>query len=186
MAAVGMALVGGVWVAWLISEGSWRTLALLCVLGILPLAFRWPVTLIFGAYMFVLPFSSVSVFAASGGVSAAKLVGILVVGTLIAVGLVEKRFVEPPASALWFIALILWAITTLAWSVSPEDSSARLPPILNVVALYLAAVCFRVSERELRIVCLLTIMGGALTATAGVISGFEAGASDVGRATLSV
>src|SRR5262245_48088824 len=96
MAAVGMALVGGVGVAWLISEGSWRTLALLCVMAVSPLALRWPVTLTFGAYVFVLPFSHVAVFGES---SVAKLPGILAIGALAAAGLVQKRFVKPPASA---------------------------------------------------------------------------------------
>jgi len=186
MAAVGAALVGGPWLAWLISQESWRDLALLCIVGVLPLALRWPVTLVFGAYVFFLPFSHVAVVADSGGVSATKLIGIVAVGTFVAVGLVEKRLVKPPASALWFIALVLWAITTLAWSVSPEESSARLPTIFSILALYLAAVCFRVSEQELRIVCLLAMIGGALAATAGVITGFEADAARVERATLHV
>lgn len=186
MAAVGAALVACPAIAWLISEGSWRTLALLCVVGVLPLALRWPVTFVFGAYVFVLPFNHVAVVADSGGVSATKLIGIVAVGAFVAAGLVAKRFVKPPASALWCIALVLWGVTTLAWSVAPEEASARLPTIFSIVALYLAAVCFRVSERELRIVCLLAMMGGALAATAGVISGFDADTPNVGRATLSV
>ena len=177
MAAVGMALVGGVWIAWLISEGSWRTLALLCVMGILPLALRWPVTLTFGAYAFVLPFSHVALFADSGGVSGARLIGIVAIGAFAAAGLVQKRLVKPPAPALWAIALVLWAITTLFWSVSPEEALISLPTILSILALYLAAVCFRVSERELRIVCLLAMIGGLLAVMAGVLSGFEADAS---------
>jgi O-antigen ligase len=183
--AVGAAVVGGPWVAWLISQESWREVALLCAAAVMPLAFRWPITLIFGAYVFVLPFSHVAVVADSGGVSMTRLIGIVAICAFVAVGLVEKRLVRPPASALWLIALVLWAITTLAWSVSPEESWGRLPTVVSLVALYLAAVCFRVSERELRIVCLLAMIGGALAATAGVISGF-ADAPDAARASLSV
>src|SRR5262245_15620539 len=118
--------------------------------------------------------------------SAAKLPGIVAIGALAAAGLVQKRFVKPPASALWLIALVLWTITTLAWSVSPEDALARLPTILSILALYLVAVCFRVSERELRTVCLLAMIGGTLAATARILSGFEMDAPDAARAQMTV
>jgi O-antigen ligase len=75
---------------------------------------------------------------------------------------------------------------TLAWAVNLEMAQGRLVTVVSLVAMYLAAVSFRVSETELRTVCILTMLGGALAATAGVILGFEADAPRAVRGTLAV
>ena len=137
------ALLSAPLAGWLIANAYWTSIALLGVAWLLPLALRWPV-FIFGAYAFSLPFSYVAVIADSGGVSIAKVLGLATVAILLTVGVVERRFVKPPVAALWFIVLVVWSLLSISWSVAPGDSSARMPTILSILALYLVAVSFRV------------------------------------------
>ncbi|HJZ72627.1 MAG TPA: O-antigen ligase family protein [Vicinamibacterales bacterium] len=186
MALLAVAVAAAPAVAWLISEEYWRTLALLSLVGLLPFARRWPVTLVFGAYIFLIPFTSVAVVADSGGMTITKLIGVMAAGILLAVGLVERRLVAPPRAALWVFLLVLWAMVSLAWSVALESSVTRVPTALSLLSLYLVAVSFRVSERELRVVCLLAMVGGVMAATAGIILGFDADPGLRARGTLRV
>jgi O-antigen ligase len=173
-------------IVWAITEESWRLLTLVLLAALSPIALRWPVTVAFGAYAFVLPFDSVGVVADTGGATVTRLVGIVTAGVLLAAGVVQQRMVRPPVAALWVGLLFLWGIMTLAWAVNLELAQGRLVTVVSLVAMYLAAVSFRVSEEDLRTVCVLTMLGGALAATAGVILGFEADGPRVARGTLAV
>ena len=173
-------------IVWAITEESWRLLTLIVLATLSPIALRWPVTMAFGAYAFVLPFDSVAMVADTGGATITRLVGVMAAGVLLAAGVVQQRLVRPPLAALWVGLLFLWALASLAWVVDLEVAQARVPTALSLLAMYLAAVSFRVSEKELTTVCVLTMIGGTLAATAGVILGFEADAPRAARGTLAI
>jgi O-antigen ligase len=173
-------------VAWTISEEAWRLLVLVALAALSPIALRWPISVAFGAYAFVLPFDTVSVIANTGGATASRLVGILAAAVLLAVGVVEGRLARPPRVALWVALLFGWGLLTMAWAVSADEAQKKLMSHISLVAMYFVAVSFRVTGKELRTVCVLTMLGGALAAVAGVISGFEADAPRATRATLSL
>jgi O-Antigen ligase len=177
--AVGAALGGGTLVAWAIHTESWRVLALIPVIALSPILLRWPITVAFGAFAFLIPFEGVAIVADMGGATLTKLIGVVAVGVLLAAGIVERRFGRPPIVALWVVLLFFWAVITLAWALNLELALGRMPTFANLLAMYLVAVSFRVSEKELTAVCILTMVGGALAAGAGVVFGFAA--DDTGR-----
>jgi O-antigen ligase len=173
-------------IVWTITEESWRLLTLVLLAALSPIALRWPVTVAFGAYAFVLPFDSVAVVADTGGATITRLTGIVAAGVLLAAGVVQHRLIRPPLAALWVGLLFLWALVTFAWAVNLQLAQARLTTAVSLAAMYLAAVSFRVSEKELRTVCVLTMLGGVLASTAGVVLGFEADTPHAVRGTLAV
>jgi O-antigen ligase len=186
---VGIALAAGAGlgplIVWAITEEAWRLLVLLLVIVVIPIALRWPIAA-FGAYAFVVPFDSVAVVADTGGATITRLVGMLAAVVLLAAGVVQKRFIRPPLAALWIGVLFFWALVTLVWAVDFTLAQARLATAVSLISLYLVAVSFRVSENELKIVCVLTMLGGVLAATAGVLLGFEAEAPRAIRGTVAL
>jgi O-antigen ligase len=175
----------GPFVAWTIAEESWRLLALIILAGLIPLALRWPIVTGFGAYAFIVPFDAVSGLA-GGASTITKLLGMAAVVLMLTVGVVRNRIVRPPLAALWVALLIGWGAMTLVWAVNLDLAEGRVPTAVSLVAMYFVAVSFRVSATELKGVCLLAMLGGALAATAGVLLGFEATAGPAARGTLTV
>jgi O-Antigen ligase len=180
------ALVVGPLIAWAIATESWRLLVVVVLAALSPLVLRWPITVAFGAYAFLVPFDSVAVVAGAGGATATRLLGMVAAGVLLAVGVVERRLVRPPAVAVWVVLLFICAILTLAWAVNEDLSRARLVTVASLVAMYLAAVTIQVSQKELATVCVLTMIAGVLASAAGVISGFEADAEREVRGSMTV
>jgi O-antigen ligase len=172
-------------IAWTIAEEEWRWLAALLLATAIPIALRWPIMAL-GAYAFVLPFDSVAIVADTGGSTVTRFVGIVAAGVLLAAGVMERRLVRPPLAALWVVLLFLWIIVTFGWALQLELARAWLSTAVSLVAMYLVAVSFRASKKELIIVGVFTMLGGALAATAGVILGFEANVVAKGRGTLAV
>jgi O-antigen ligase len=147
---------------------------------------RWPVAAGFGAYAFLVPFDSVALVADSGGSTLTRLFGIVAAGALLLSGIVQRRLVRPPRAAVAVALFIVWGVITLTWAVDFDLAQARVQTAVSLLAMYLVAVCFDVSRRELTTVCLLTILGGVIAAAAGVIFGFEEDTQQAVRGTLAV
>jgi O-antigen ligase len=167
-----------------LAEGNWSILVLVGLIALVPLVLRWPVVTTFGLYAFLVPFDGVA--GVGGGATLTRLVGMMTGVVLATVGLVERRLCRPPAAALWWGLLVLWAIIGAAWAVDPSVVIARLPTPLSLYFLYLAAVSFRVSRREFSWVCVLMVLGGVVAASLGYIFGFEEAEGKAGRGTLTV
>ena len=95
---------------------------------------------------------------------------------LLAAGLVERRLGRPPLAALWWSLFMVWAALTTAWAINPDAAFRRLPSALSLFFLYLVAVSFKPSRKELYWVCVLTVLGGVMAAGAGYLFGLEADA----------
>ena len=198
-AMIGLVLATGLGMASLIGwalvralgEGRWTLvavlpLALLVLVGLVPVLLRWPVISTFGVYAFLVPLDSVAVMA-EGGATITKLVGMLAAAVLLGAGLVERRLIQPPAAALWWCLLALWAVMSAAWAVDSDIVFGRLPTMLSLVALYLVAVSFRVSTKELSWICVMMVLGGAMAAGTGYFLGFDeeaTGGAARGRLTI--
>jgi O-antigen ligase len=98
----------------------------------------------------------------------------------------QRRLVLPPRVALSVGLLIFWGVLSLAWALDFDLARARLQTAISLLAMYLVAVSFDVSKRELTAVCLLNILGGVIAAAAGVIFGFEEDGQRAVRGTLAV
>lgn len=169
----------GMMFAWALTGEQWIILAGTVLMGFVPAFVRWPVVSTFGLYVALVPvFDSVPYVI--GGASIVKPVGMLAAAMLTAAGLIERRFGRPPAAALWWGVLIVWCILTATWAVDPPSVFARLPTAVSLFVLYLVAVSFKPSERELYAVCCLAVIGGAVAAAVGYFYGLEAPAGAAG------
>jgi O-antigen ligase len=178
-------LVLTVFTGWATAEENWRLLVLLCLSTLTPVFIRWPV-LGFGAYAFLLPFDTVSVISDTGGATVTKLVGMVAVATLLLVGITKRRLVTPPTVALFPCLLVLWAFLSIAWAVDISLTRALIQTIFSLLIMYLVAVSYPVSQEELTLVCVLTVLGGVVASSVGIIFGFEADAGHAVRGTLAI
>jgi O-antigen ligase len=192
VAAVGIAILTG-WALVRADERPtqlrmvWPLVALVAAILVPPVV-RWPVITTFGLYALFVPFESVAVIADSGGATIPKLVGIPAGAVLLGAGLIERRLVRPPKAALCWGLLVLLAGLSLGWAIDAEISYKRLPSLLSLFGLYLAAISLRVTKKELTWICILTVLGGAMAAGTGYFLGFDENADGMraarGRLTL--
>jgi O-antigen ligase len=174
---VAIAALGfGPMILWALVYEQWLILGGLIMVALLPAIVRWPVVSTFGLYALVAA-SLDALPLLPGGTSLSKPIGVLAGGALFAAGLVERRLGSPPRAALWWGSLILWGMLSAAWAIDPEVLFERLPTVLSLFLLYLVAVCFRPSRRELYAVCALTVLGGMLAATLAYTLGLDQMAS---------
>jgi O-antigen ligase len=167
-----------------VADEDWTLLFLVGLVCVVPLVLRWPVVTTFGLYAFMVPFDAVA--GIGGGVTLTRLLGMMTGVVLAAVGLVERRLCRPPAAALWWGLLVLWAIVSVAWALDPEVAIGRLPTVLRVYLLYLVVVSFKVSRQEFSWVCVLMVLGGVVAASVGYVFGFEETDGAAVRGTLTV
>jgi O-antigen ligase len=71
------------------------------------------------------------------------------------------------------------------WAADQAASMSRLPTVLTLFAVYIVTVSFRISDRELSWILLLTIVGGVLAA-AMALKAFANHVTVGGRATLAI
>ncbi len=168
---VSLATIGGaVIVAVTIVQRSVLVLAGLVLLGLVIVA---PVEASLGAFAVVVPFEGVSELGQSG-VTLGRVAGVLAGLVLLVHGFLARRLRRPPRAALWWGLLVLWCIATLLWATDSDASLARLETVVSLFALYLVAGSYRMSDREVRRVLMLAIVGGVAAALV-VIYGYGAG-----------
>jgi hypothetical protein len=152
---VAIAALGiGPLVGWAVAEEQWSLVVLVALAGLSPILLRWPVVVAFGAYAFLVPFDSVAGIG-FGGATLTRLLAAVAIGVLVATGVTQRRFAQPPLAAVCLGVFFLWAILSIAWAVSLDLARERLPTALSLFALYLVTTSYRVSDRELRAVCAL-------------------------------
>ncbi len=148
-------------------------LVALVMVALVPILVRWPVVPTFGVYALlacsfdVIPFLEES--------SLTKPAGVLAGAVLAASGLMERRLGRPPLAALWFGLFMVWAALSAAWALDPEAVFGRLKLALSLFFLYLVAVSFRPTRKELYWVCALTVVGGVMAAGVAYLLGLEEG-----------
>ncbi len=171
--AVGVLVAGGaIVVGTLVGQEDWAYLAALAGLIV---ACVWPIEIALGFYAFLLPFNSVSVL--GGGTSGTTLnwmVGAIAAIALLTSGIVRKRLSFPPRAALLWSGFLFWNILTILWSVQPHEAVKQLPTSIAVVALYVLAVSWQITEKQFSFVTSLAVAGGWL-ASCYVIYLFQSG-----------
>jgi O-antigen ligase len=165
---------------------KWLAFGALAMVALAPAIIRWPVVSTFGLYAFTaVSFDAFPLL--PGGTSLAKPMGALAGAVLLGAGLVERRLGRPPGAALWWGAFMVWGTLTAMWAMDSDRVLERLPTAVSLVALYLAATCFRPSRRELYWVCALTVLGGVFAAALAYFFGMNelvTGGADRGRLAL--
>jgi O-antigen ligase len=150
----------------------WVMFVLVSGLAVIPVVVYWPVATTFGLYAFVA--TSLDAFPLMpGGASLTRPIGLMAGAALLAAGLVQRRLGRPPAAAVWWALFVVWSGLSVTWAVDEMLAFKRLPTVLSLFFLYVVAVSFRPSRRELHWVCALTVLGGAFAATLAYLFGLN-------------
>lgn len=145
-----------------IAYGGWLGAA-----GVLvgTLLLRWPVQVALGSFALLLPFDSISSLGAEAtGTALTRYAGACAAVVLLAVGLATRRLSVPPRAALWWSMFVLWGVATMGWAINSQFAWERLPTALSLLLLYVIATAFRITEKEMSAVLLLTVLGGCAAA----------------------
>lgn len=131
---------------------------------------RSTVVFLLGLYGFLLPFDTVLVMAQVSGIHihVTWAVGALATAAMVWSGIMRNRLSAPPRAAIWIVLLVFWALMSGLWSISTQQSIFRLPVLALMLALYLAAVSYRATGKELDAIVHLVIAGGLLAAAFGL------------------
>jgi len=169
----------------LLTGVDWIRLGPIFAVAVAPIVLRWPVESSLGLYAFLVPFDDVATLASGGdaGPTLTKFVGGGAALILVGVGLVERRLTPPPRAALWLTLFILWAGMTSVWSFDTQNAYLRLATAGGLIAVYLSAVSLHVTEKELRAMIWLAILG-ACAAAVYSLHAFSRGTMYTGRASL--
>jgi O-antigen ligase len=134
----------------------------------LSLVLVWPVEVALGGFALLIPFDSIAVLGdQSSGQGATTLnwyVGAGAAVILLCVGLAGGRIHRPPTAAVFWGLFIAWGALSVMWALDPDLAMQRLTTAAGLFGLYLVVVSLRATEKELRTVMLLTIMGGVVAA----------------------
>jgi O-antigen ligase len=151
---------------------TWLMFILICGVAFVPLIVRWPVVTTFGLYALVA--TSLDAFPlVPGGASLTKPIGLMAGAALLGAGLVERRLGRPPGAALWWALFMLWSTLSVVWAIDDTLAFKRLPTALSLFFLYVVAVSFRPSRRELHWVCASSVLGGVFAAALAYLFGLN-------------
>jgi len=160
VAAVG-AGISSVWVGW------YSVLAIV----FLPLLICWPVSVSVGAFAFLIPSEAILAIADRGHtLSLTSLTGVAAASIIVFTALAARRLKAIPTATLWWGGFVLWAASTTLWAVDPKTAARSLPAVISLYVLFLAVSLFKFSEKELRSVALLCVLGGV---AAAVLASYE-------------
>jgi O-antigen ligase len=154
--------MSGVVLGFLIGHQMWLVVG---VLAAIPLLIAWPVHVALGSFVLLIPFDSVaSLGAEPKGRTLTWYAGLVTVSVLLAAGIMTRRLVRPPRAAFWWVCFMAWASMTALWAIDPDLSVGRFPTAWALLALYVVAVSFRVTRKELFWLSMLAILGGCVAA----------------------
>jgi len=173
----------------ILANGSWLYLALVIAVVI---ALQWPVEAALGLYAFLFPFESIAMLgnSASGGMSLNRVLGAIAAMALLATGIVTKRLHWPTRPAWWWTAFVAWCAFSAVWALQLQPVLKLLPTAVSLLALYLVAVSWKLTEKQYSLIT-KCVIAGAFLAALFVIYQYHAGVSyktwfgdSTGRASL--
>jgi len=133
----------------------------------LPIVWLFPVEASLGLFAFLVPFDTVAAIVQGGsgpGTTLNWYVGAISGLMLLVTGLRRRCLGRPPRAALWWTLLVLWASLTTLWAVDTNAAFQKIPSVVSLLLLYLAATSFRITRRELALVNHLAMLGGTSAA----------------------
>jgi len=148
-----------------VGQGGWFYLP---AIALLPLLWFWPVEVAMGAAVILLPFEYVTSLGTGTDRTLMSLAVILAFFVICAVGVVGRRLQRPSPATMWWGLFVAWAAVSILWAVEPQKSLERLPTVVALFLLYLAASSFRITEKEFDRIVSLAMMGGGVAALLSV------------------
>ena len=163
-------VVAGVVIGQTLAGANW---ILIAALLILPLVLIRPREVCLGVYAFLLPFDSLSAIGPEG-VTLTMLAGAALTMVLLGTALMRRELRRPPRQALWWTLFVAWSLVTGLWALEGQNTLARLPTSLSLIALFLVALSTNVTRKELRTASLFAV-AGAIAASFFLFSQYYAG-----------
>ncbi len=155
-----------------VATNQWLPVVLLLVL---PLVVLWPVPVSLGSFALLIPFDGIAVLGQEKtGTTLTFVIGGAATMVLIFIAFGSKRLIPLPRAALWWTLFVAWGVASATWALDPELSWQRARTSLAFLLMFLAAVSFRITPKELSRVELCAIVGGvaaAIYSTAQFYSG---------------
>jgi O-antigen ligase len=151
-------------------ESDMEILIIGIAVGLALVTIQRPVPTTLGIYGFLLPFDSVLLVGQLGPIHLhlTWIVAAVVCVVLFVAAMLNRGFLRPPRAALWAILLIVWAASSAAWAINPQEATFRLPVVALLLLLYLVTVSSYVTEKELATIRWMTIAGGCTAAVASL------------------
>ncbi len=151
-----------------IAHERWLYFGAALMLG---LVLIWPVEIALGSFAFLVPFDAIAALGKSAtGTTLNWFVGAMAAAILLGTGMVHRRLKSPPDAAFWWTLFIAWAAASTLWAIEPQYAIERLPTAAALFVLFLAAVSFRPSQKELSRVSWCAIAGGTAAAAYAIRS----------------
>lgn len=138
------------------------------------LSIRKPFIFPLGAYALLLPFDAVlSVTGHTQGATLTKILGVMTMLVLLLKGSFEKRFTRPNKVVFCWTSLVLYASLTILWAIDPAAALARIPTAIGLLALYLVASFYRITEKEWGTLKTAILLGGFLASIFAIYAYFS-------------
>ena len=155
-------LVGGAaFLGRIVAQERWL---LLLIMATVPLVALWPVPLVVGGLVFLIPFDGVAVIGGKDGLAVTFLAGGLAALVLLVTGYLRQRLERPSMTAVWWSLFVAWGALSSLWAIDQNLAINALPTALATLFLYLAAASVRITREELNWIVLATILGGCAAA----------------------
>ena len=148
----------------------------LLIAGAVPLVILAPVQASLGIFAFLVPFDSVFIVSESG-TTLNWFIGASAAAVLLFTALVQGRLQAPPRAALLWCSLVIWCLASTAWAMDADTALQRVPTAVSLLLVYLVAVSFRITLRELQWVAGMALLGGVAAAACLIFQGFSTAAT---------
>lgn len=166
---------------------SWVTVVVVLVPFLVFFALKKPFLLVFGMYVFLLPFDSILVIGREEfGPTVTKFLGIASIVVLFLTAILQKRFRKPEDAALWWGVFITLAVLSVGWGVIPEMIWMRIPTMVGLYVLYLIVSSYAIKREEFETILFFMICGGVCAAGFSLYAYYFLGASYVDSERLSL
>lgn len=123
----------------------------------------------FGAYVFLLPFDSISSITGSTKVvTLTRILGILTILILFLKGTFENKLKRPDAVTIWWILFMLYGVLSILWAVKPEYVIGRIQTAVGLLLLYLIIASYKFQKDEYEIIKYCILIGAFIAATISI------------------
>jgi O-antigen ligase len=158
MLVIGSALVVGLEAA----DEKWMSLA---AVAAAPFMLLWPVQVTFGTFALLMPFDSIPIVVGGGRVTALTwFLGAGCILVFLVLGLIGNRLRYPTRSAICWLLFMAWGSITTLWALDQRVALKVFPTAWSLLLLYVSAVSFPLTKKQLSWATLMAVAGGTAAA----------------------
>jgi O-antigen ligase len=190
--AVGAAVVAccALALAFAIGSGAYKQAAalggLVLALPLLVLALQRPYVFPYGLYVILVPLDNMLLIPGAGTLT--KLLGAASIVFVVVALLRQKRIGRPPLAAYFGLAYFAWLLLSVLWAPDLSVAAIDAQTMGSLVILYAVLSVAPITERELRTVCAVTVVGGTVASLYGMylLHNLGAAGADYGRLMINI